>query len=220
MKYQVTINQIQTVDEIQNYWKVNDYIQLLSAFGFSDAKSTDLDELRELLFMAISDYKPNEAAAIVLNYKLSEDLTEGQIDQLSNEMLIDKVCEEYPIIKLHAPLFHCNQLLYKAYNGKFLNSKATIITCKLEPFDFSENETISKEMILKILHNGFSNKNLVKRLFEEQLTTSSAFPDAEGILWELNTSDNKHFDIITSEYWLDREDFAALEFIGELVVEE
>jgi hypothetical protein len=31
--------------------------------------------------------------------------TEGQIEQISNDMLLDKICEEYPVIKLHAPCF-------------------------------------------------------------------------------------------------------------------
>jgi hypothetical protein len=33
--------------------------------------------------MAISDYEPHEAAAIVLDYKLGEELNEGQIEQIS-----------------------------------------------------------------------------------------------------------------------------------------
>jgi hypothetical protein len=39
-------------------------------------------------------------------------------------MLIDKISEEYPEI-VQAPLYHINQLLFKAYNGKFPNAKAT-----------------------------------------------------------------------------------------------
>jgi hypothetical protein len=39
-------------------------------------------KLPELLEMAISDYEPHEAAAIVLDYKL-EELNEGQIEQIS-----------------------------------------------------------------------------------------------------------------------------------------
>jgi hypothetical protein len=39
--------------------------------------------LPELLEMAISDYEPNEAAEIVLAYKLGEELNEGQIEQIS-----------------------------------------------------------------------------------------------------------------------------------------
>ena len=218
MKYQVTIENIQNVDEISTYWTLQDYVNLLDAYGFPDAKSKDINELRELLFMAISDFEPNEAAVIILTYKLSEDLNEGQIEQISNEMLIDKVCEEYPVIKLHAPLYHCNQLLFKAYNGKFPNAKASIIKCKIESDNIEEK--ITKAMLLKILNAGLTDSNIIKRLFDEPMTTAAEFPDADGIVWELNTSDNINFEIITSEYWLDRESFAAVGFTGELLIEE
>ena len=216
MKYKVTIDNIQTIDELSSYWSTSDYVALLDAYGFPDAKSKDINELRELLFMAISDYEPNEAAVILLNYKLSEELTEGQIDQISNDMLLDKVCEEYPVIKLHAPLFHCNQLLHHAYNGKFPNAKAVILKCKITA---DEKNDLTKEQFLKILNNGLSDGNLIKRLFDEPMTTEAPFPDADGIIWELNTSDNENYEMITSEYWLERNDITASEFEGEVLEE-
>jgi hypothetical protein len=216
MKYQVTINHINNVDDLENYWTVEDYVNLLALFDYPDAKSTDLTELQELLSMAVSDFEPNEAAAKVLTYKLSERLNEGQIDQLSNEMLIDKVCEEYPEISLHAALYQINQLLYKAYNGKFLNAKASIISCTITPEDSEQNESLSKANVLKILYAGFSSRNVIKRLFNEQLTTDAAFEEAEDIFWQLNTTDNINYEIVTSEYWLDREDFAATSFTSEI----
>jgi hypothetical protein len=82
--------------------------------------------------MAITDFEPNEAAAIVLDYKLSDSLNEGQIQQISNDMLIDKISEEYPEIAM-APLYHINQLLFKAYNGKFPNAKATVMEFSVMP---------------------------------------------------------------------------------------
>jgi hypothetical protein len=39
--------------------------------------------------MAITDFEPNEAAAIVLDYKLSDSLNEGQISRFQT------ICEEY-----------------------------------------------------------------------------------------------------------------------------
>ncbi len=65
MKFQVNIENIQNVDEIPKYWSIEDYVKLLDLFGFPDAQSKNETELRELLFMAISDYEPNEAAAII-----------------------------------------------------------------------------------------------------------------------------------------------------------
>jgi hypothetical protein len=64
-------------------------------------------------YLDFTDFEPNEAAAIVLDYKLSDSLNEGQIQQISNDMLIDKISEEYPEIAMQAPLYHINQLLLK-----------------------------------------------------------------------------------------------------------
>ncbi len=77
--------------------------------------------------MSITDFEPADAARVVLQYKLSEHLNEGQMDQLSHDMLLDKISEEYPNIALHYILFNINQLLFKAFNGVFLNTKATLL---------------------------------------------------------------------------------------------
>ena len=133
MKYAIKIHKISTVNTLPDAWNISDYKELLEKFGFADAQGNDSEELQELLFMAITDYEPNEAAAIVLTHKLSEHLTEGQIEQLSHEMLLDKISEEYPEIGLHKDLFSVNQLLYKAYNGKFFNTEAARRLSIVEP---------------------------------------------------------------------------------------
>ena len=221
MKYQITINSANTVDEIEEYWTNEDYIKLLEKFDYPDASDADAASLRELLFMAISDFEPKDAAAIILEYKLSEDLNEGQIQQISNDMLLDKVCEEYPEIGLHAKLFHINQLLFKAYNGTFPNAKATIIECSLAPIEGENENELTKENILKLLNNGLSGSNLIKRLFDLPMSENAPFPEAEDILWDVKTTDNLNYTITTSEYWLSREDIIASEFDGilEIVVD-
>jgi len=77
MKFQIKINSFNTLEEVAGYWSKEDYIQLLDLFGFPDAETADEGSLKELLMMAITDYEPNEAATIVLEYKLSEDLKKG-----------------------------------------------------------------------------------------------------------------------------------------------
>lgn len=220
MKYKVEIQNIEIVDEITNYWTNEDYVYLLEKFEFADAKSIKPENLLEYLKMAISDFEPKDAAKILLEYKLSEDLTEGQIDQISNDMLLDKVCEEYPEIHLHAKLFHINQLVFKAYNGTFPNAKASIIDCSFEAIDAKEKTKITKEMALVLLKDGLSGSNLIKRLFEAQLNQEVQFPDAEGIVWYLESEDNVNFKLTTSEYWISREDIKASEFEGVFNVAE
>ena len=100
MKYQVVIKRIDTVNEVEGYWSDEDLIQLLDKFNYPDGATAEKKNLPELLEMAISDYEPNEAAEIVLQYKFPEELNEGQIQQIAHNMLIDKVCEEYPEIHM------------------------------------------------------------------------------------------------------------------------
>jgi hypothetical protein len=218
MNYQITIKKAYTVDEIEGYWTSDDYIKLLEKFDYPDAGDSDPATLKELLFMAISDFEPKDAAVIALEYKLSENLNEGQIQQVSNDMLLDKVCEEYPEIGLHATLFHVNQLLFKAYNGTFPNAKATIIECSFVPLEEESEIELTKESILKLLNNGLSGSNLIKRLFDLPMTENLPFPEAEDILWEVRSTDNSNFTIITSEYWLSKEDIIASEFEGILEI--
>ncbi len=167
--------------------------------------------------MAITDFEPNEAAALILEYKLSDKLNEGQISQISNDMLLDKIAEEYPDISLHGPLFHINQLLFKAFNGKFPNTKATQIDFSVTATSVTEQPDFTKENILLLLNNGLSERSLLKRLFGEQMAGTKPFPEAENILWELTHTGQQNYTLLTSEYWLSKEDIVAGDFAGEYV---
>jgi len=217
MNYQIAIKNIDTVNEVEGYWSDQDFIQLLGKFNYPDGATAEKSSLPELLEMAISDYEPNEAAAIVLDYKLGDQLSEGQIEQISNNMLIDKVCEEYPEIHMQGALFHVNQLLFKAYNGKFPNAKASVVHFSMTPMD-GELIKLTAENVLKLLNNGLSDRNLIKRLFENQISQNIPFPEAEAIIWELTTEDNVNYNLVTSENWINKEDITEYEF--ESVLED
>ena len=182
MNYQIVIENIDTVNEVEGYWSDEDLVVLLQKFNYPDGATAEKSSLPELLEMAISDYEPNEAAQIVLEYKLGDELSAGQIEQISNNMLIDKVCEEYPEIHMQGRLFHVNQLLFKAYNGKFPNAKASVVHFSMKPTD-GEVQKLTAENILKLLNNGLSDRNLIKRLFENQMSQNIPFPEAESIIW-------------------------------------
>lgn len=213
MNYKVQINQIESIDEIENYWTENDYRQLLELFDFPDSKSISAENLLEMLQMAITDFEPADAARVLLQYKLSEELSEGQMDQMSHDMLLDKISEEYPDISLHYALYNINQLLFKAFNGTFPNTKATRLEFTISN---ESNRQLTKAEVLRLLRNGLSPNNLLVRMFEEQLTTAVDFPDAENIVWELRTNDISNYQLITSEYWLSREDVVSDEFDGNI----
>ena len=193
-----------------------DYVQLLGKFDYPDAEDTGTESLRELLFMAMTDFEPAEAARLVLDYKLGEELSEGQIDQISNDMLNDKVCEEYPEMELQSALFHINQLLYKAFNGKFPSSSATIIECSITPLEKNNETTITKEMILRLFYDGLSNRNIVKRLFEEQMKGNEDFPEAENIIWDLKNPEKDQYIITTSGNLIKKDEVISTEWESEV----
>ncbi|QTD37143.1 hypothetical protein JL193_13620 [Polaribacter batillariae] len=214
MKYAIKIHKISTVDELENSWNIDDYKELLERFELPGTETTEVKELRELLFMAISDKEPPEAAAIVLDYKLSEHLNKGQIDSLSYEMLVDKISEEYPKIELHQQLFNINQLLYKAYNGKFPNTKATIVDFEITP-KANADEKITKEIVLKCFAKNLDSHNVVIRLFGHQLNADEAFEEANDVIWELQKKD-VGYRFITSEYFMSKEEFLSPEFEAKI----
>ncbi len=212
----VKIIAINTVNEVDNYWTKEDFINLLEKFDFSDAKNVKESELKEMLFMAITDFEPSEAAEIILSYKLGDKLNEGQIHSLSHEMEGDKVAEEYPEPDLHYDLFNINQLLYKAFNGTFPNTEATKLTFEVIDDDGMEiNE--NKEIISKIVGGALTDRSIIKRLFSEQLDGSVQFEDAHKFIWKIKTLENNKFEILTSKYWMEREDIVSEEYDVEIV---
>lgn len=222
MKCQVKIENIETIKEIDGFWSNEDYIELLDMLDFPDAKNVAPEELQEMLSMAITDYKPEEAAEIVLTYKFSDKLNSGQINNLSHEMVEDSVTEEFADISLHYPLFNINRLLYKAFNGKFPNTKASLITLNIT-FPPNQKVKITKEVVLKALSNGLNEQNLIKRIFDEQLAGKIEFNEAENIIWIMDKLDDGNISITTSDYWINEEDFLSNEFegiINEFVQEE
>jgi len=215
MTYHIIINSVKTVEELKDAWTNANYIELLDRFGFPDAKDSKPEELRELLFMAISDFEPHEAAAIFLDYKLSEHLNENQIDQISHEMLLDKISEEYSDISLHHELYNINQFLYHAYNGTFPSAKATIIE-----FEITPNKDISKEVILKVLDKTLAKNNVIKRLFASHLAGEETFDEAEDIIWKLDAKSGNSYTLTTSEYWMSRDEFTEAEYDADIVMYE
>lgn len=219
ISYHVVINDVKMVEQLPESWSNQDFIELLDRLGFPDAAKSAPEELKELLALAVTDFEPEEAAAIVLDYKLSEKLGKGQIEQISHDMLSDKISEEYPEISLHHQLFEVNQLLFKAYNGKFPSAKATIVELEIQSAQKDLPE-ISSEILLKALHKTLNDSNVIKRLFPDQLEGKMAFPEAESIVWELKPIGDHQYRLITSEYWMGRDEFLESEYDVEVALYE
>jgi hypothetical protein len=215
----VQVEGVNTLNEIKDYWTNEDYTKLLEEFDFPDAKSVKKENLKEMLFMAIADFETNDAAKTLLEYKLGDQLNEGQMDSLSHEMTVDKVAEEYPEPNLHYDLFNINQLLFKAYNGKFPNTEATEITFTVQDDDDIEIGT-NREILAKIIAGGLKGSCLVKRLYAEQLAGEAEFTDAHKFIWTIENPEKNKYKILTSQYWIDKDDIMESFSVDVEVFEE
>jgi hypothetical protein len=215
MKCSVKVIDIKTIKEIDDVWSNQNYVELLERLDFPDAKNVSTEELQEMLFMAITDYDPEDAAEILLKYMFSNKLTEGQIHNLSHEMVEDSVIEEFADISLHFPLFNINRLLYKAFNGTFPNTKASQIVMELN-FPSNQKVKITKEIVLKAICTGLNDQNLIKRIYGDHISGKVEFVEAEHIIWIIKFLDDGNILITTSDYWINEEDFISSEFEGNI----
>jgi hypothetical protein len=214
MEIKVKIIELKTVNELDFYWEIKDYKNLLKAFDYPDPEKIKESEILEYLFLAISDFEPADAAEIFLKYKMSDKLNDGQIQNLSNEMLTEKVAEQYVEPAFHYDLFNINQLLRKAYNGKFPDTEAIIISASFEGID--SDQEITKEILIKSLCQGLNKSNLIVRLFGDQVEGTVPFDDAEKVIWDYRKSSENTIDIITSKKWVDKEDFEQIAFEADI----
>jgi hypothetical protein len=177
--------------------------------NISDAATFKPEELKEMLYMAITDFEPEEAAEIVLTYKLNERLSAGQIQNIAHDMLEEKVAEQYADPSFHYDLFNINQLLFRAFKGKFPNTEASVIM--IEAIS-NQNLELNKEVLTKALAQSLSESSIIQRLYEDQVMGLTDFGDAEKIIWLYNPKGENTYEIITSRYWIDKEDIENGEY--------
>ena len=219
MKFTIKVNEVTSINEIPGYWTNDDYIKILEECEFSDSGNSSPAEIRELLDMAISDLEPHEASEILLRYKLREELNDGQIQNLSHEMADDDEADGNSDIALHYALFNINQLLRRAFNGTFPNAKATKVEFELA-FKKDLSIAVTKELALKAVCSGLTDNSPIPRLFEDQLNGKAPFSDAEKIVWELHRSGSNNYTMITSDYWINKDDFMDRDFSGSIELYE
>jgi hypothetical protein len=219
MKIKVKISGIKYVNEIESYWTHKDFINLLKAFDFEEVDGVPTEELKEMLYMAITDFEPEEAAMKLLEYKLGGQLNKGQIQSLSYEMMEDKVAEEYPEPELHFDLFNINQLLFKAFNGTFPNTEASIIGIEIDKEDLGALE-MTEEIMTKLVSGCLTEKSIIKRLYSEQIEGKVPFDDASKFIWTLTKMNDSKYELITSRYWIEKEDIIETEYESNIVISE
>lgn len=211
LKYTVERLSFATLSELPNSWQNEDYRALLKRMSYDNPDEIGEAELREMCLMSFTDLEPREAAEVVLGYLFPEELNAGQIENLSHQMLTEKLWEENPELPLHKGFYQATELLHTAYNGTFPRTQAAEFQVKCTA-ENTEALTLFDEApeapLLRLLAQGLPDNALLNRLFSTHLA-GSQFEEAKSIIWELKTvekTDNSiTFDVISSTSWL--EDF-------------
>lgn len=219
MKYKVNLIDVTSIDEIDGKWSHDDYVELLDVFEYGDPGDASDQDLKELLYMAITDFEPQEAAELILKHKLGNELNAGQIEQISNDMLKENVAEHYSDISFHSRLFDINEFLYKAYNGKFPHAKASVVKVKIVPHHKSDI-IMDESLVLRCLAPIIDDHAVIKRLYKNQLIGEEVFDEAADIIWYFKDLGNDEYQIITSDYWINNQDFTASEIEVKIDTEE
>ncbi len=209
MKKSFTVTRVsfKTIFELPGYWTETKYLDLLELMDFDNPTDLDKAEIKDMCLMSLTDNEPEDAAKIVLTYVFGDKLNKGQIDNLSNEMLEEKLWEEYADLSLHEEFFAVHQLLYDAFEGTFPHPEA--VTFQVKIHEMAKNslpifEDYPEAPLVRLIAGGLPDNSVINRLFDDKLE-GEKFQEAKDILWQLKLTKNDNneliIDVISSHYW-------------------
>ena len=208
--FSVQLQEFSSLLEIDGAWTLSDYSKLLDAMEFGDVSQIDDGELRDMCLMSLQDLEPEEAAFLVLDHVIGDSLREGQLRNMANEMLDEKLWEEYVDPSFHERLFNVGSLLYAAFPRVFPKPDAVRIVLDIT----SENATalqrvsssLNESFLIRLLADGMDGHSVLHRMYDEQLKGES-FPEADQVVWMARIASfgdsTLRVELISSGYWLD-----------------
>ena len=209
-EFEVQVVRFSLLNELEGVWADNDFVALLELMEFDDTEGVDADELRDMCLMSLQDLGPRDAAALLLQYKLGDKLSKGEVSEMSSEMLDEKLWEEDSDMTLHEQLFNVGSLLFAAFPTRFPESDAVRVTLQItadnELAEEVLSQSLSESFLVRLLADGMDQDAVLHRLFDEQLAGRS-FPEADSIVWVVHTeainANAVKAEIVSSGYWLD-----------------
>ena len=227
--FTVEILSFERISEIENAWLADDYKALLSMMEIAEDELGGMGEsdLREMCLMSLNDFEHHESAKFLLTHIFKDEITEGKIEQLSHQMIENKLWEEHADSAYHRSLFNAYGLLRKAYNGIFKEPTGVKFTIKItvntkELFDIFESSL--HPVIVRLLSSGLNDTAILNRLYDEQINGKN-FPDAKYILWQLKeisiTEKERQYEITSSDLWFgDLEEVMSFDAKAHADIEE
>jgi len=192
---------------------------LLDALEFGERSGLSDADLREMCILSLQDMDPEEAAYTVLKHDLGSVLRDGQLRNMANEMLDEKLWEEHADSSLHERLFNVGSLLYAAFPRTFPKPDAVRVVIEITAGNDASKACLlpspDETLLVRLLADGMDDHAVLHRLYGDELAGSS-FPNAAEVVWIATVTGVEGnavtMEIVSSGYWLDAlEDTEAYE---------
>jgi hypothetical protein len=69
----------------------------------------------------------------------------------------------------------------------------------------------------KLLSHGLTEKSILRRLYADQIEGKVPFKDAAKFIWRLSKSTEDSYELITSRYWVEKEDITQTEYESNII---
>lgn len=208
--FEVKIKSFENLLEIEGSWLSKNFNEIMDSLDYYDREGLTETDMRDTCLMLLQDLGPEDAAYCVLKNRLGTQLKNGQVKNMSVEMLDEKLWEEYADPELHEELFNVGSLLYSAFPGDFPKPDAVSlvleIIAKNEAAKVELKKGLNEALALRILADGMDPSAVLLRLYGDQIAGYSA-EEADKILWDLKIKESSDTmitsQIVSSGYWLD-----------------
>lgn len=189
-KFELKINTVETVNELPESWSTAAYRELLLQLEFDGLEEVPDDQLRDYAIMSLQDFETAEAAAALIEFTISDRLSDGRKQNLATDMPTERCWEEYPDLSCHEAIFNAQILLNQAYPEtpvpEINKVQATLnsLNQAAEQFLIDHATTIPEAVIVRCLASAAAEDSILNRLFEDQIAGAD-FPEAENIAWQV-----------------------------------
>lgn len=209
-EFTVQIESFRKINKIANAWSNEDYHALMAIMDLDDGlEGMDATELREMCMMSLNDLESHEAANVVLTHLFSDE-SPGKIEQISHDMIDNRLWEEYSNCLYHEGFFSAYALLREAFNGIFAQPTGVELSVNVTA-ENSEDMAIFDQSphasLVRLLASAQGDDALINRLYEEQIQ-GEQFPQAPGIVWRLeqpvDSGLTRQFRFAGSYFWFEK----------------
>lgn len=185
--FDVCVLNVKEIHDMPGSWCENDYRRLLTNLEMDDVGDVPANDLLDMTLMALQDLEPEDAAEVVLAYKLSDSISKGARQNIVHDLRDDqRPWEEAADIKSHSRIFAATVLLQKAFPSAFPKPDMMRVILNVTATSTEAEELLDNPpqaaFITRMLADALSENCILERLFDEQLKAQS-FPEAEGIIW-------------------------------------